>query len=373
MAVLPEIPGFRLCKAPVGAEDLLFEADNLEALIALRSRFEERFDLLYLDPPYNTGHAFAYQDRFGRGVKGHGWRDFVAARLRAAASLLSEHPLVLASIDDHELVAFRDLLDEVFGQDRFIGTLVWRSRRIVDSRNKSGLSSDHEYVLVYGDQRLRGRPIDVGKYANPDHDPRGPWMSDNMTGLATASQRPNLHYDLLDPETGRLYACPPRGWRYDRAAMAQKVAEGRVLWPSSPAGRPRHKRFLAEVGSRFTGLSSLLDLPAGPPAAHEVRDLVGEAIIDFPKPLALMRLLIDQATGPRSLVLDPFAGSGTTGQAVMEANAADGGKRRFVLIQSPEPTGSPRFPTLADLCRARLDAAAARLGCLGPVVYRRSG
>lgn len=345
--------------------NLLFEGDNLDAMKLLHQpgilqkqgvpRLSGKVDLLYLDPPYNTGHGFVFDDRHGS--TSGGWADFILPRLIAARPLLAPDARVLASIDDRELPVLRLLMDQVFVDHPYVGTLVWRSRRVVDSRSRSRLSSDHEYVLVYGGP-LRGRDIDLSKYQNPDSDPRGPWMSDNMTGLATALQRPNLHYTLQDPKSGIVYDCPPRGWRFDRDTMARKIQERRVLWPASPGGRPRHKRFLAELKHPRTGISSLLELQDSQGGASDLKALLGQSPFDFPKPLALMRKLLEQASEPGSLVLDPFAGSGTTAHALLEANARDGGNRRIVLMEERRPTGVPEWPAIVDLCRARLREAA---------------
>jgi adenine-specific DNA-methyltransferase len=342
------------------------EADNLDAMKWMAAEgagsLRGLVDVLYLDPPYNTNHAFVYEDRRGRGPEARRrWVEFLLPRLLAARPLLAPDGVVLASIDDREMPTLRFLLDEVFGAESFRGTLVWRSRRVVDSRNRSGISGDHEYVLVYGGALL-GVPVEGGKYANADDDPRGPWMSDNLLGLATKRQRPRLHYDLLDPATGRVYPCPPSGWRYAPETMARKIAEGRILWPRAPEGRPRHKRFLSELRRARTGLSSWLDLGSVQGGAAELRALLGRRVFDFPKPVALMRLLMAQAARPRALVLDPFAGSGTTGQALLELNAEDGGDRRFVLVELDAATGDPLWPTLSSLCEARLRVVMEGLG-----------
>jgi Adenine specific DNA methylase Mod len=276
-------------------------------------------------------------------------------RLYLARNLLREDGVIFISINDVELPSLRPLMNDVFGEAAFIGALIWKSRHNVDSRNQTGLSSDHEYVLCYG-QRLTGQQIDESKYSNPDGDPRGPWMSDNMVGLATREQRPNLHYDLVNPETGLVYPCPEKGWRYDKATMSKKIEEKRVLWPASPEGRPRHKKFLSELRSQFTGFSSLLDVPNTAQGTQELRDIFGETIFDFPKPVGLLRTLVNQATNLESdgICLDFFAGSGTTANAVLDLNKQDGGNRKFILVQLPEPTGRTDYPTIADITKKRV-------------------
>lgn len=368
-------------------ENLFIEGDNLEVLKLLQKSYYGKVKMIYIDPPFNTGNDLIYPDNFREGLEDYlkysgqmsdagmrlttstetagryhsKWLSMMYPRLFLARNLLSNNGVIFVSIDDHELANLRLLMDELFGEEQFIAVLVWKSRHNVDSRNKTGVSSDHEYVLAYG-RKLRGQSVDEEKYSNPDNEPRGPWMSDNMVGLATKAQRPNLHYELTNPETGLTYECPPKGWRYDRTTMAQKISEKRVLWPASPDGRPRHKKFLNELKSRFTGFSSLLQVPTTAVGTQETRELVGEGIFDFPKPRDLLKTLVEQATEDDSLVLDFFAGSGTTGDAVIHANLADAGNRRFILVQLPEPTNtdSPAYlrglKTIADIAKERLRA-----------------
>ncbi len=380
------------------AQHVFIEGENLEVLKVLQKAYFGKVKLIYIDPPYNTGSdSFIYPDRFQESKEdylkrineltddgtlmregffrknskenGHyhsNWLSMMLPRLYIARNLLREDGVIFVSCDDNEVHNLRCVLNEVFGEENFIGSLIWKSRHNVDSRNKTGLSSDHEYVLVYG-QRLSGQQIDESKYANPDNDPRGAWMSDNMVGLATAEQRPNLHYELTNPETGITYRCPEKGWRYDKATMAKKISEGRILWPSNPDGRPRHKKFLNEVKSRFTGFSTLLGVPNTSKGTQTIRELFGFAAFDFPKPYELIRELVRQGDGDDCLVMDFFAGSSPTAHAVLELNAQDGGNRQYICVQLPEPTdeGSEAlregFKTIADIGRERIHRVIGKL------------
>jgi adenine-specific DNA-methyltransferase len=363
-------------------ENLIIEGDNLEVLKLLQKAYLGKVKMIYIDPPYNTGNDFIYPDnyteslqtyleytgqvdaegrKFGTNSDTDGrfhskWLNMMYPRLYLARNLLREDGVLFVSINDAEMQNLRRLLDDVFGEEGFIGTLVWKSRHNVDSRNITGLSSDHEYVVIYG-KAITGQRIDESKYSNPDGDPRGDWMSDNMVGLATKEQRPNLHYDLVNPATGIVYSCPEKGWRYDRTTMAKKIEEKRILWPATPEGRPRHKKFLLEIRSQFTGFSSLLDeVPNTSVGTNEIRELFGEAAFDFPKPAGLIEELVQQGTesGTDQIVLDFFTGSGTTGHAVLNMNKQDSGRRRFILIQLPEPTSREDYPTITDICKERV-------------------
>jgi adenine-specific DNA-methyltransferase len=373
------------------AQHVFTEGENLEVLKVLQKAYFGKVKLIYIDPPYNTGSdSFIYPDRFQESKEdylrrindlsddgtlmregffrknskesGHyhsNWLSMMLPRLYIARNLLREDGVIFVSCDDNEVHNLRLLMNEVFGEENFIGSLIWKSRHNVDSRNKTGISSDHEYVLVFG-QRLSGKEIDEDKYANPDNDPRGAWMSDNMVGLATVDQRPNLHYALTNPASGLTYVCPEKGWRYNKLTMAKKIAEGRVLWPSSPDGRPRHKKFLNEVKSRFTGFSTILSAPTTAVGTQNIRVLFGFAAFDFPKPYELILELVRQGDGEDCLVVDFFAGSSPTAQAVLELNASDGGNRKCISVQLPESTekGSEAFNagflTIADIGRERI-------------------
>lgn len=362
-------------------ENMIIEGDNLEVLKLLQKSYLGKVKTIYIDPPFNTGNDFIYPDNYAESLQTYleytgqvdaqgkkfstntdadgrfhsKWLNMMYTRLYLARNLLREDGVILVSINDVELPSLRHLMNYIFGEESFIGALVWKSRHNVDSRNQTGLSSDHEYVLCYG-QRITGQQIDESKYSNPDSDSRGRWMSDNMVGLATKEQRPNLHYDLVNPETGVVYQCPEKGWRYDKSTMAKKIRENRILWPVSPDGRPRHKKFLSELRSQFTGFSSILDVPNTAIGTQELRELFGESVFDFPKPVGLLKTLITQATHSISgdICLDFFAGSGVTAQAVLELNKQDGGNRKYILTQLPEPTGREDYPTIAEIAKERV-------------------
>lgn len=381
-------------------KNLFIEGDNLEALKLLQESYLGKVKLIYIDPPYNTGNDFVYEDDFAESsadyltrsgqksetgdrlvanTESNGrfhsdWLSMMYSRLKLAKSLLTTDGILAISIDDHEIARLRALCDEVLGASAFLGTLVWRRRPTADSRNFSRVSTDHEYVLLYGRSdaaRVKGRGIDESKYRNPDGDPRGPWTSENLTGLADASARPNLHYDIVNPETGLHYPpSPSRGWAKAKDTTDRLIAEGRILWPTSQTGRPREKKFLRDLQSSVTGLSTWVladEVGYNYAGTREVRDLFGEKVFDFPKPVALLQMLIEQVTLEDDIVLDFFAGSGSTGHAVLAQNAVDGGSRRFILVQIPETTDASSdaykagFKSIADIARHRVALAANRI------------
>jgi len=343
--------------------NLIVQGDNLHALKALLPRYAGKVKCIYIDPPYNTGEeggdgkGWTYNDNvnspeirkwIGETVGSEGedlsrhdkWLCMMYPRLVLLREFLSPDGIIFISMDESEIATLRLLLEEIFSRRNFLGTFVWKSRRNKDSRNKTNISTDHEYVLCFhgGNGRLKGSAIDAGKYSNPDNDSRGPWMSDNLVGLATKDRRPNLHYDLIDPATGINYGCPEKGYRYSQQTMAEKIADNRILWPSKPTGRPRHKKFIAELGSEFTGFSTFVESGNTNEGTEAVRDILGENAFMFPKPPSLVQILVEQATNKDSLILDSFAGSATTGHAVLKQNAEDGGNRRFILVEMDKIT-----------------------------------
>lgn len=255
-------------------KNLFIEGDNLDALKLLQETYLGRVKMIYIDPPYNTGNDFIYEDDFAEDTGEYlrrsnqvdeegnrltantaangrfhsDWLTMMYSRLRLARNLIAEDGLIFVSLDDGEVSNLKKICDEVFGEEKFIASFIWKSRQNKDNRSKTGASVDHEYILAYG-KSIRGADRQLTGYSNPDSDPRGDWTSANMVGLATADRRPNLHYDLVNPETGVNYGCPGMGWRYDRNTMAKLIAEGRVLWPVSDDGRPRRKAFLSDLGS----------------------------------------------------------------------------------------------------------------------------
>lgn len=356
-----EVP-FRLLE-PVqelscGAADsgnLVVQGDNLNALKALLPRYAGQVKCIYIDPPYNTGNeGWVYNDNvnspeirrwLGEVVGKEGetldrhdrWLCMMYPRLVLLKNFLREDGVIFVSIDDNERDRLKLLLDEIFTERNYAATFVWKRRTTPDSRNRNGISPDHEYVLAYQKSesfKVIGQAKDLTKYANPDGDPLGSWMSDNLTGLANPQERPNLHYAMIHPETGQHYPPhPSRGWIYGKERMDQLIADNRILWPKKPTGRPRLKRYMTDMLSDTTGFSTVLNAPGNVEATKELSELLGPKVFAFPKPSRLIQLLISQATSNDDLIMDSFAGSGTTGHAVLKQNLEDGGNRRFILVE----------------------------------------
>lgn len=365
-------------------ENLIVEGDNLEVLKLLQKSYLGKIKMIYIDPPYNTGNDFIYPDnyteslqtyleytgqidaegkRFGTNSDSDGrfhskWLNMMYPRLYLARNLLREDGLIFVSISDHEVGALRFLMNEIFGEENFSAQFVWKSRKYPDSRAKTGVSTDHEYILLYTRSDfgvLRGVERDEAKFTNPDNDPRGSWMSRSLLGLATKSQRPNLHYSIVDPSSGRAYSPPDdTGWRYASDRMQKLIDTGCVLFPLKPDGRPREKKFRADLQTEFVAFASIIDDVFTGDGTAEIRALFGEEVFDFSKPSSLLVRLAKQGAGIDGIVLDFFAGSGSTAHAVLELNKQDGGNRKFILVQLPERTGREDYATIAEITKERV-------------------
>lgn len=379
-------------------ENLYIQGDNLQVLKLLQESYLGKVKMIYIDPPYNTGHDFIYNDHFemdkdeyeqqtsmfdeegnrnftentDSNPRFHSdWCSMMYSRLMLARNLLAEDGIMFISIGEEEIESLYSICDEVFGKSRHIGTFIWKRRQMVDSRSKSGVSEDHEYMLCFAKescQRIRGANTDMSKYANPDNDARGLWMSADMTGLATASQRPNLHYNIVNPETGIEYECPPLGWRYDRKRMNELIRNKEIIWPTGKEGRPRRKKFVKDLQNQYTGFSTVLQTVFNTQGTRELKMLFdGEDFFDFPKPTDLLKMMIQQGTDSDSLVLDFFSGSATTAHAVMQLNAEDGGHRKFIMVQLPEACDEKSeaykagYKTICDIGKERIRRAGAKI------------
>lgn len=350
-------------------ENLYIEGDNLDVLKLLQETYLGKVKMIYIDPPYNTGNDFVYNDDFAENTDDYldssgqfdedgnqlfqntesngrfhtDWLNMIYPRLKIARNLLSDDGVIFISIDDNEVDNLRKICDEIFSSENFVAEFIWKSRQNKDNRNKTGVSIDHEYILCYskksGIRAIKGSERKTSQYSNPDNDPRGPWTSANMVGLLPADQRPNCHYDLVNPDTGINYGKPNMGWRYDRNTMNKLILEGRIIWPESPTGRPRKKSFLSEISEMLPGYSSIVGLGVYTRnATIELSELFNDRYFDFPKPTALIKEFIKQATNEDSLVLDFFSGSATTAHAILQTNTEDGGHRKFIMVQLPEKT-----------------------------------
>lgn len=352
--------------------NLMIEGDNLEVLKCLRKAYAGKVKLIYIDPPYNTGKDFVYPDNYAdsltnyldltgqRGVdgaqltsnkEGSGrfhteWLNMMYPRLMLARELLRDDGVIFVTIDDAEADNLRKIMSDVFGDDNFVANVIWQKKYAV-SADEKGIASMHDHIIVFQrssdfERGLLPRTEEQDKrYTNLDNDFRGKWASDNYVSNKSKEERPTLWYAIKHPKDGRdVWPEPHAVWRYSKEKHEELEADNRLYWgPNQSYERPRMKRFLAEVQQ---GLVPSTWWPFGEvghndEAQKAVGDLLGRKIFNTPKPVRLLDRILTIGCGEKDIVLDFFAGSGSTGHAVMEKNARDNGERRFIMVQLPEP------------------------------------
>jgi adenine-specific DNA-methyltransferase len=333
--------------------NLIIHGDNLHALKALLPMYAGKVDCIFIDPPYNTGNeGWAYNDNVNSpmirewlnnnpigiedGLRHDKWACMMWPRLKLLWELLADHGIFAVSLNDMEEHRFRSIMDEIAGESAYLGTVVWKTRN-TDNRVKSMISQDHEYVLIFSKGApVRGRVIARDDFRLSENEDE-PYVTDPLTGKATATERPNLHYNMVNPLTGDIYPPDPsRGWITDFAGYEALLADNRIWWPPNPAtGKPRKKRFLSETAERMPASTFWGDTKTQT-GADELDRIMGSRMFAFPKAVDFMARVLDLCADDESLILDSFAGSGTTAHAVLAANARDGGNRRFILVEGED-------------------------------------
>lgn len=342
-------------------KNLYIEGDNLEVLKLLQTTYFRKIKMIYIDPPYNTGHDFVYEDDFADPLARYkeitqqttksnpetigryhtNWLNMMYPRLRLASNLLRDDGVIFISIDDNEITNLRRLCDDVFGEENFVAQIVWQKRTSPDMR--TAFSTGHEYIVVYCkdimqiDNSIYPLPLsdeDKRSFSNPDNDPKGPWVSSDFTA---PGYRPNQMYAITTPSGVVVY--PPQGrcWKNLEEVYLQYLKEGRLWFGSDGSGVPRQKTYLSERNGKI-GWSWWPNSEVGhnQEATQELRSLLETPSFDFPKPVRLLKRIVALASKDDDIVLDFFSGSATTAHAVMQLNAEDGGNRRFILVQLPE-------------------------------------
>jgi adenine-specific DNA-methyltransferase len=372
------------------SENLIIEGDNLEVLKLLQKSYLGKVKMVYIDPPYNTGSDFIYPDnyaeslqtyleytgqvdaegrKFGTNPETDGrfhskWLNMMYPRLYLARNLLRDDGLIFLTIDDGELGNLRSLMNEIFGEDNFLAAVAWE-KRYTRSNNARLFYSLKDTVVVYRktDQISLLREARTAKskeiYDNPDNDPRGAWTSSSYVNPARKEDRPNLVYPIRNPFSGELVEHPTHAWKYERKEHERHIQE-RLLWwaQKGDAKYPRLKNFLSEMTDGLVPVDIWDYQSSGTTdeGGLQVKELFGDTVFDNPKPTRLIQRMLGLATSSAepAIVLDFFAGSASTAHAVLDLNNQDGGNRRFILVQLPEPTGRRDYQTIADITKERV-------------------
>ena len=355
---------------PSKSENLIIEGENLAVLKLLSNGYREQIKCIYIDPPYNTGKDFVYSDSWKQDKKEYwqdaemtengykidsntetngrfhsNWLNMMYSRLLIARQLLKEDGVIFISIDDHEVHHLRKICDEIFGENNFIESLIWKRR--ATAPNDRIIGKNHEYLLIYAKNfeelklylQPRNKKLD-DRYSNPDNDPKGKWVASDLSANGKGGRLlESCIFDIYNPKNKKSYSPPTnKCWLYNKEKVDDLIAQNTIRFREN-TGTPFLKRYLSEVRQGIT-LPTILDKTGfSQDSAKEIKKIFDNDVFDFPKPVKLLRTIFSTAISKNNdIILDFFAGSGTTGQAVTELNQEDGGNRQYILVQLPEQT-----------------------------------
>lgn len=382
-------------------KNLFIEGDNLEALKLLQETYLGKVKLIYIDPPYNTGNDFIYEDDFAEDCESYllrsnqkdangnrliantdangrfhsDWLSMIYSRLRIARNFLSDDGVLFVSADDNESANLRRICDEIFGESNFQADVAWQ-KRYTRSNNTQDFTTVVEHILVYSRSEafavnLLPRTDEAdNRYSNPDNDSRGPWKGASFLNPATPEQRPNLCYPIKNPNTGGIVTPTTNAWRRSKDEFKRLQDEGLLYWGvDGSSSIPSIKMFLSEARG-MTPINFWDHAYAGntDDGTRDVSSLFNSKVFDNPKPVQLMKRILEHATTHESIVLDFFAGSGSMAHAVLEKNIEDGGRRRFIAVQVDEDTPidstarKEGYKTIAEVCKERIRRAGKKIG-----------
>lgn len=383
-------------------ENLYIEGDNLDVLKLLQETYLGKIKIIYIDPPYNTGNDFVYEDDFAQSTleylsnsgqydeegnrlvqnnESNGrfhtdWLNMMYSRLKLAKDLLTDDGVIFISIDDNEVKNLRNICDEIFGERNFVNHIIWH-KKYGAANDANYLSDVHDHILLYCKQKenwtpnLFERPKELNaKYKNPDQDPRGPWIA---TNLSVKTYSAAYDYIITTPAGLEFSPPPSRSWVVSKDKYEEMLADNRITFGSDGKSRPYKKTFLSEVQNGIvpTTVWSYDEAGHNIGAKSELRDLFLDTKVPFdtPKPTKLIKRIISMAesSNHNDIILDFFAGSGTTADAIMQMNAKDGGKRKYILVQINELTNVKSvanmvgFKTISQISIERIQRASAKI------------
>ncbi len=396
----PLVPDADKSLNPADADDnLIIHGDNLHALKALLPRYAGKVKCIYIDPPYNTGNeGWVYNDSVNsplmkawlketspvdnEDLERHDkWLCMMWPRLQLLRDLLADDGVIFVSIDDNEQHHLRMLMDEVFGPGNFVSSITWQ-KKASPSNDAKYFSYDHEYIAVYAKEKGLWQPNRLpmndrqrGYYRNPDNDPRGPWNSSTYTCNKTRWERPNLYYPITNPNTGEeIYPKETAVWAYSREVYVQHQQDNLIYWGANRDGKPRFKKFLKDARKVVPRtIWQYDDVGHTQAATQELRAVIDAATFNTPKPSTLISRILQISSNKDSIILDSFAGSGTTAHAVLALNKEDGGNRKFILVECEDYADTITAERVRRVIDGVPDAAALREGLGGSFTYYTLG
>ncbi|RAZ25339.1 site-specific DNA-methyltransferase [Campylobacter hyointestinalis] len=384
------------------AQNIIIKGDNLDALKLLKSAYYEKIKMIYIDPPYNTKNDdFIYPDDFRKdykqicietglikieidefgnetevlseamnfftsitSTKSHsGWLSFMLPRLKLARDLLRDDGVIFISIDDNEQANLKLLCDEIFGEENFVADFIRKTKSTTNDA-KTGINYQHEFLYCYAKNKenvnLLGGQKDLSKYKNPDNDPNGAWVSSDPSAKSGTPQ--NGYFGVTNPYTGKV-DYPPEGmfWRFSQNTIQKHIDEGRICFKKEHKDDERgfiYKRYLKDLKTDLTTFDSLKFVDnkfMNQSATKGLKELNMVEAFSYPKSVEFIQEIINHATNDNhDIILDFFAGSGTTAHAVMAQNAQDNGNRKFILVQLNEKIDEKKSKTAFDFCKNEL-------------------
>ena len=383
------------------SENLYIEGDNLEVLKLLQGAYHKKVKMIYIDPPYNTGKDFVYPDNYRDSIKNYkeltgqtdaegkstranpetsgryhtDWLNMMYPRLILARNLLTDDGVIFISIDDSEQDNLKQLCNDIFGEENFIVQLIWKKRSTPP--NDKVVGSAHDYILTYAKNidkvtlNYKARTQEqLSHYKNPDNHPKGPWISGDLgANIKGGRFVESLCFPIINPNTGEAHYPPQNGnWRFNRTTIEKLLSENSIYFGEDGKGKPKLKRFLCDVKEGITYTSLWDFLPLNSQGSAEMTTLLGKlSIFDNPKPCGLILELQKLGSFRDSLILDFFSGSATTAHAVMQLNAEDGGNRKFIMVQLPEPceegteAAKAGYKNICEIGKERIRRAAGKV------------
>lgn len=380
-------------------QNLFIEGDNLEALKLLQESYLGKVKMIYIDPPYNTGNDFIYNDDFAEDTQAFfersgqvdadgnrlvantesngrfhsDWLSMMYSRLKLARNLLSDDGVVFISCDDNEQSNLIKICNEVFGESNFLASIIWKKKYGIQNDAKY-FSINHDYIIsfckeksLYQQNHLPRTEEQDARYKNLDNDPRGLWKSENFSvGRVTEKDR----YEIITPSGRKVTPPEGRSWVYSKERFEELNKDNRIWFGKNGDNVPSLKNFLSEVKSGRTASTiwEYSEVGHTDKAKKDLKNLFGnQSFFDYPKPIELINQIARLSTNQDSIILDFFAGSSTTAHAVMQLNAEDGGNRQFIMVQIPEATDSKSeahkagYPTIAEISKERIRRAGAKI------------
>ena len=380
-------------------ENIYIEGDNLEVLKLLRQNYYNSIKMIYIDPPYNTGNDFVYNDTFkmdkeesdkAEGIISENneklqknqkstnryhanWLNMMYPRLKLARDLLTDDGVIFISIDDNEQANLKRLCDEIFGEENFVAQVIWE-RAYAPVNLKKHFSESHDYIICYSkninlsvNNGLKRNEEANNRYANPDNDPRGVWQSDNFSvGPAVES---NI-YKIISPSGRENYPPNGRSWRVSKEKFEKMLLDNRVWFGEDGNGVPRQKRFLSEVKNSITPMTiwKYTEVGHSQDATKKLKELFnGIYVFDYSKSIELIKRCIELYTDRNGIILDFFSGSATTAHAVMQLNSEDNGNRKYIMVQLTETTDEKSeafkagYKNIAEIGKERIRRAGEKI------------